>query len=126
MQNLLKLQILYKINFEVKGLYISYKLFKLKKKIILQKKPVEFLTTSRYVIPLPSEEETSKPKMQRRIHFNSNLMYIYDFYETYMFEQKGFFYSSFYSIYNPDKLSNLNRFDYQIKFDILRILKNSY
>ncbi len=126
MKNLFKLQILYKANFEVKGLYISYKLFKLKKKILLKKKPVEFLTTSRYVIPLPSEEETSKPKIWRRALLHSILPNIYDFYQTYISEQKGFFYSSFYSIYNPDKLSTLNRFDYQIKFDILRILKNSY
>jgi|JI61114C2RNA_FD_contig_111_138323_length_4818_multi_3_in_0_out_0_4 hypothetical protein len=43
-----------------------------------------------------------------------------------MTEQNGFFYSSWYSIYNPDKTPNINKFDYQIKFDVIRILKNTF
>lgn len=62
MKNISKLKKIYIAYFELKNYYISYKLFKIKKVTYVKNEPVKFLKTSRYVIPLPSEDESYKAK----------------------------------------------------------------
>lgn len=50
------------LGYEKRGFFISFKLFKKKKKKVINDKPIEFLKTSRYVIPLPREDEKKKKK----------------------------------------------------------------
>lgn len=120
---------MYISQFEVKALYISHKLIKLKKKKTTFAKPVEYLKTSWYVIPLPSNDD-NYTKSKKKNYFTPNiglsLILLYKYYDIYFKLQKGFFKTSYFLIYNPDKFSYINKFDHNIRFDVLRGLKNVY
>jgi hypothetical protein len=80
-----KLKKFCKINFETQGLYIDIRLikFKKKKKILEQKpKPIQYLKTPRYIIPLPSGEEKKKKKLKKLIIFGGKYHELYDYYEN--------------------------------------------
>lgn len=117
---------LYIEGFETKSYYISYKLFKVKKKQKKKNVNVEYLKTSRYVIPLPSEDEPKKKIKNKDKLPSSDFLNLYDFYDNFMSNHYLFFYSNPWIIYNPGKLPFLNKFDYNLRFEIYRALRNVY
>ena len=121
-----KLTWLYQTKFETKNYYISYKLFKLKKTKIKKKTTVEYLKTTRYVIPLPSEEEPIKLKKTNDNLPFSNFNRLYEFFDNFLVNQWLFFYSSLRTIYDPSRLSDIDKFDHNLRFEIYRALRNVY
>lgn len=111
--------------YESNGLFLSFKLLKKKKKKIIENKPVEFLKTSRYVIPLPRGEEKKKKKKIKFL-IGQKFYFLYDHYDTILWEARGLFIVSDYSFYNPASSKNIATFDHVIKFDILWALNHVF
>jgi len=53
--------------YNIKLLYISFRLLTLRKTKKFEQKPIQFLKTSRYVIPLPSSDENETKKKEKNI-----------------------------------------------------------
>lgn len=121
-----KIKKLYLLDFELKGYYISYWLFEIKKKKKKEVKPVQYLKTNRYVIPLPSEDEILKVKKKKKDLFYTGFIDMYEMYEDFFKNQRLFFSPLMDSSYSPDKYYYIDKFDHGLKFEILWILENVF
>lgn len=115
------------LNYEKKLLFITFKFFKQKQKKKKIVKPVQYLKTSRYVIPLPSEEnDVKKWWIKNQIEFGDKLYLIFDKYNFFFKNSNGYFIAGQKTTYTRGKASDIPKFDYGFKFDILRVLHQVY
>lgn len=114
--------------FEQKGLFISFKLIKKKKPKNLESKPVQYLQTSRYVIPIPSENIPDKntKKSSNFFFIEFPIIKLYNYYDNLFSSSKGYFSFSLNVNYYPDESPRLTRFKTEYKFIIMWALHNVY
>ncbi len=115
-----------KLCYESEYYFISFKLINIKKKKNNKTNNVKYLKTTRYVIPLPSEEEHKLKKWKILLTTKTNLLSVYKYYDEFFERQLYLFNFSFITTYNPGRLGYLTKFDNNLKLEILFCLNNVF
>lgn len=123
-----KFRLLFLAKFEQKGLFVSFKLIKKKKPKNSEIKPVQYLKTSRYVIPIPSEDNNEKTnkKSSKIFLLEFPVIKLYKYYDNLFWLNKNSFQFSLNVTYYPDEFSELPWFNTSFKFVIMWALNNIY